>query len=255
MKQSGGMILRSLLFAVAAAYLAFLAESSFQTSQFLDDVGGLSAFLTVFGTLYGILAAFVVFEVWIQFNQISELIDKEAQGLERLYRLTLYFRDDDLTARVKQQISDYVNQIIEGKFSSLAAGARNEDDARVFRQVADSIRNIEFDDDHDSIVFDHILGHYGDLSQIRTERLNQSLSRLPTLLKTFIYVSSFFALVTFFFMPFAQPAYAVLSVLIIAFVQAMVVHIIEDLDNPFAGVWRLTTEPFERSLHHIERNY
>jgi hypothetical protein len=166
------VIIRSLAFGLVAAGANYLSRTYLHTDLFLTDVSGLSAFLSVFGTLYGILAAFVVFEVWSQYNHVSELIDKESQGLERLYRLTLYFRDDKLTAQVKNAIAEYANIIIQGKFGKLAAGLRNVDHGLAFRKIADIIRHVEFDDDHDSIVFEQIVEHYGNLGQIRTERLN-----------------------------------------------------------------------------------
>ena len=249
------MILRSILFSSVVAVLGYFSLTLFHTGDFLADLGGIGAFLTVFGTLYGILAAFIVFEVWNQFNQISKLIDKEAQGIERLYRLTLYFRDEKLTTTMKAAITEYVNLVVDGKFKMIAKGGRNKVTGASFRKIADIIRHIEFNDDHDSIVFDHILDHYGELAQIRTERLNQSLTRLPSLLKNFIYISSFFALVVFLFMPFENQYYALLSVTIIAFLQSMIFHIIEDLDNPFVGHWNLTPEPFARALLHIEEDY
>jgi len=249
------VIIRSLLFATLAAGASYLARAYLHTDQFIADVGGLSAFLSVFGTLYGILAAFVVFEVWTEYNHTSELIDKEAQGLERLYRLTLYFRDQKLTGQIKAAIAEYANIIIRGNFRKLGAGVRNKEHGLAFRKIADIIRNIELDDDHDSIAFGQILEHYGDLGQFRTERLNQSLSRLPVLLKAFIYIASFFALATFIFMPFSNLYYAILSVSIIGFLQAMIFQIIEDLDNPFVGHWNLTPEPFARALKHIEEDY
>lgn len=249
------VILRSFLFATIVAAGSYLIRTSLHTDTYLPDVGGLSAFLSVFGTLYGILAAFVVFEVWNQYNHISELIDKEAQGLENLYRLTLYFRDEKLIEAMKAAIHGYADLVVAGKFLALSDGKRRIETGRAFRKMSEIIRDIEFDDDHDSIVFSRILEHYGNLGQIRTERLNQSLSRLPLLLKTFIYIASFFALATFLFIPFDNPYYGVLSALIIAFLQAMIFSIIEDLDNPFKGNWNLTPEPFARALKHIEEDY
>jgi hypothetical protein len=215
----------------------------------------LSAFLTVFGTLYGILTAFVVFEVWTQFNHISQLIDQEAQGLERLYRLAMYFRDDGISAKMKTAITNYANLVIESKFGKLAAGERNLRTSSAFRKISEVILDIKFDDDHDSIVFDQILQHYGDLGQVRTERRNQSLARLPFLLKSFIYLSSFFALFVFLIMPFENQYYAYFSALVIGFVQAMIFQMVEDLDNPFVGHLKLTPEPFARALKHIEEDY
>lgn len=249
------VIIRSFLFSIVMAGLFYFFSAYIGLDIFLTDVGGLSAFLTVFGTLYGILAAFIVFEVWVQYNQISQLIDKEAQGIERLFRLTLYFRDEGLTTKMEAALNEYAKLVVQGNFKTIAEGGRNPKTGMAFRKIADIIRDIEFNDDHDAIVFGHILGHYGELGQIRTERLNQSLTRLPTILKSFIYISSFFALVIFLFMPFENQYYGSLSVMIIAFLQAMIFHIIEDLDNPFRGHWNLTPEPFARALRHIEEEY
>jgi hypothetical protein len=249
------VLFRSTLFALFSVAISQLFRIRFHTDQYLGDVSGLSAFLSVFGTLYGILTAFVVFEVWTQYNRISELIDKEAQGLERLYRLVLYFRDDMLTAKIKAAISEYANLVIQANFKTLAQGGRNQQNSAAFRKMADIIREIKFDDDHDTIVYGQVLEHYGELAQVRTERRNQSLARLPVQLKTFIYISSFFALVTFLVMPFAQAFYGYLSVVIIGFLQAMIFQMVEDLDNPFVGEWSLTPEPFVRALKHIDEDY
>jgi hypothetical protein len=249
------VLLRSALFSAAAVAASYFLRSRFHTELYLADVSGLSAFLSVFGTLYGILTAFFVFEVWTQYNRISELIDKEAQGLERLYRLTLYFRDEGFTSKMKVAISEYANLVINGNFKTLAQGGRNVQNGIAFRKMADIIREIQFNDDHDSIVYSQVLEHYGELAQVRTERRNQSLSRLPVQLKTFIYISSFFALVTFLVMPFAQAIYGYLSVLIISFLQAMIFQMVEDLDNPFVGEWALTPEPFARAMKHIDEDY
>lgn len=127
------MILRSALFSILVTVLGIFSFNYFHTGDFLADLGGLGAFLTVFGTLYGILAAFIVFEVWTQFNQISQLIDKEAQGVERLFRLTLYFRDEQLTTKMEAAIAEYVGLVIEGDFQTVAKGGRNKLPCTSFR--------------------------------------------------------------------------------------------------------------------------
>jgi hypothetical protein len=167
----------------------------------------------------------------------------------------MYFKDESLTLRMKDAITAYAQMVINGKFQSLAVGRRNQNNGSAFRKISEVILSIEFDDDHDSIVFDQLLEHYGKLGQVRTERRNQSLARLPFLLKAFIYVSSAFALMVFLVMPFENAYYAYFSSLVIAFVLAMVFQMVEDLDNPFAGYLRLTPEPFERALKHIEEDY
>ncbi len=246
---------KSVIFTIISIILMYLARTWLHTDAFLVDVGPLGAFVTVFGTLYGIMTAFVVFEVWNQYNKTQELIENEGQGLERLFRLTLYFRDNKLTEQMKTVIKNYANLVIQGKFKNIGGGQRNAVTGKEFRKIAEVIKNIKFNDNHDQTVFDHVISHYGRLSETRSARINQSLTRLPYLLKMFLYSSSFFALVTFILMPFSSTLYGFLATGSLAFILAMVFHLVEDLDNPFVGHWNVTPEPFERALQHIEEDY
>ena len=249
------VILKSCFITAVSALIAYGLRVVFRTDLFLPDVGGLGAFVTVFGTLYGIMAAFVVFEVWGQYNQTSKLVDQEALGLERLYRLTLYFRDNKLTKRMHEAIKKYAQFIISDRFLHMGRGEHNKASSKAFRDIAGIIRDISFDDDHDQTVFTHVVEHYGQLSTTRTERISQSHIRLPVLLKFFLYSSSFVALFTFIIMPFETAVYGSFAAGSLAFVVGMILQLVEDLDNPFVGHWNITTEPFVRALKHIEEDY
>jgi hypothetical protein len=249
------VILNSFILSVAVTFISYLVRQYLHTDLYLSDVGGLSTFIGAFATLFGLLSAFVVFEVWGQYNKTTLYIDKEATGLERLYRLTLYFRDKKLTDKMGQAITKYANMVIKGKFQTLGGGQRNTENGIAFREISKVIRDIKFDDNHDEIIFDHIVSHYGDLSEIRTERINQSLARLPALLKTFLYIASFFVVTCLVIMPFANMYYSMFAVFAMTFVIVMIYFLIEDLDNPFIGNWNITPEPFERALKHIEEDY
>lgn len=249
------VVLKSSFFALLCVLITYFVRTYFHTEASLTDVSGLSAFLTVFGTLYGIMTAFVVFEVWNQYNETKTLVEKEAQGLERLFRLTLYFRDVPLTKKMKDAIEKYAGVVIKGNFKNAAMGMRGSESARLFREISRVIRDVRFDDDHDSVVFSRILEHYGELSLTRTERIDQALTRLPSILKVFLYSSSLFAIGTFIIMPFESFYYSFWSVAVTGFIQSMIFQLVEDLDNPFKGTWNITAEPFERSLRHIDEDY
>jgi len=95
------IILKSIIAGIFAVILGYGARVYLHTDSFIVDVDGLSAFATIYGTLYGVMAAFIVVEAWEQFNKTQELIGKEALGLESLYRLALYFRDTEMGEKMK----------------------------------------------------------------------------------------------------------------------------------------------------------
>lgn len=246
------VIAKSLIISAILVLISSGVRSLFRTDLYMSDLGGIGAFASIFGTLYGIISAFVVFEVWAQFNKTTSLIAQEALGLERLYRLTIYFRDAQLTKNMSDAIHIYAQRVIDGKFQGLASGNRNKENGKLFREISLVIRDVKFDDDHDPIVYQQILEHYGKVSDTRSERLVQSLARLPVLLKMFVYVTSIVAVTIFIFMPFTVFVYQALVVSTVGFVIAMMIQLIEDLDNPFVGHWTIKPEPFERTLAHID---
>lgn len=249
------VIVKSVAISIVCVLLALFLRSSLGLSNYLSDVGGLGAFVTVFGTLYGIMAAFVVFEVWNQYNETSALIDEEASGLERMYRLVLYFNDKLVEKAMKKAIFDYAHIVIEGKFSKIGYGIRNPKTGKAFREIFKVIRSIKFDDSRDSTVFPLIVEHSGKLNEVRVKRINQSLARLPIILKLFFFSSSVFVLITFLIMPFSLAWFHAFVVGVIAFLVALTIQLVQDLDNPFVGHFNLTPEPFERALNHIENDY
>lgn len=65
---------------------------------------------------------------------------------------------------MKAGIREYATHIIHGKFQMLAKGERNVQSGLALRKISEVIRDIEFDDDHDSIVFDQVVEHYGQVA-------------------------------------------------------------------------------------------
>lgn len=248
------VIKNSLLVVFCSLVLMYIARFFLRTDTFLDRAE-MQTFLGTFGTLYGIMTSFVVVQVWNQFNKAKDLVEKEALGLERLYRLTLYFRDEKLSREMFKKIKEYADFIIKHNFENLAKGERSEKAGKIFRELSLIINNIKFDDDHDAIVFHHIIAHYGSLSEIRSDRIKQSLARLPQVLKFFLYISSVIVLTTFVLLPFSKVYWGFFATATFSFIVGLLIQLVEDLNNPFAGQWRISTEPFERMMKHIAEDY
>jgi Protein of unknown function (DUF4239) len=247
----GLTIFISFISATIAAFAAVSTGYYLTTADFISDLGGIGVFLSAFGTLYGIMSAFVVFEVWGQYNRTVTLVDKEALMLETLYRYVLYFRDKKMISHIREAIVSYCSLIVKGNFHALATGHRNNKTGDQFRKIAEVLREITFDDDHDAIVFGKTIEHYEALADVRSERLTQSLARLPAVLKFFFYTTSLFLIGTMCVVPFTNMWYQAGTVFMLVFTITLVIQLTEDLDNPFVGVWNVTTQPFARTIERI----
>ena len=62
------IVLKSLFYSTFALLSFYLLRLFFQTQNFVSDIGGINNFFALFGTLYGILTAFVIFEVWNEYK-------------------------------------------------------------------------------------------------------------------------------------------------------------------------------------------
>ncbi len=232
------------------------AQAFLHTDKYLADMGGISAYLVAFGALYGIISAFIVVEVWNKFNNTKYLIEQEAAGLEKLYLLSTYFHDKKFSEKVYANVKTYISIIVDNNFKHLKKGKKHPAEEQAFDQLAQDINHVKFDDDHDGQVFGLIVDHYANLAQTRTERLHKCILRLPLPIRVFFYASSFFMVITFIFMPFVNIYYGTLVTGTFVFSLALLIYIIEDLDNPFFGdMWHITPETFKDSLTHIEEKY
>ncbi|MGH7245668.1 MAG: hypothetical protein ACREGI_01895 [Candidatus Levyibacteriota bacterium] len=249
------MIRRAFLFTIVTVIIMFAVEHFLHTDKYLQDIGGISAFLVVYGALYGITAAFIVVEVWVKFNNTKQLIEKEAQGIEKFYNLTLYFRDSKLTKKVKALILDYITIIKHESFAQMGEGTKHTDEEKLFRKIAVTIRDIEFDDNHDNVLFGSLVEHYGELAQLRTERIHVCTVRLPEPLRVFFYASTVFTVLSFVFMPFVNIYYGLLVTGFLVFSLSMLISIVEGLDNPVKGYWKITPRAFEDAWEHIQGSY
>lgn len=237
------------LFAILAMYGV---RQIISTDIFVADISRLLGSLTTtIGTLYGIMSAFIVFEVWNKYNRTSGLINQEALGLEELSNLTLYFRDEKLSQKMNEAIKKYASLVVELKFKALVGGERQTKIEKAFDKIGDIVRNIKFNDDHDAIVFDHVILQYKQLSEIRSQRISQNVTHLPPLLKVFLYVASIILIGSYIAVPFTNIIYNAIAIGALGFIVSMIIQMVEDLDDPTSGHWSLSSAPFKKVADQI----
>jgi len=221
--------------------------------KFLIDAGGISSFASIFGALWGIIVAFILFVVWSQFNNTSSHINAEADALKQLYRLALCLKNEKAAKDIEEAIKNYTALVINVGFKSVSAGQRNPETSEAFHQIFLKLRQIDIDGEKDQLVYDRILGQFKELSDARTKRLTESLTRLPKPLGIFLLLSSLAVIVSFSFPIFQNLSAAIFVMAALSGSIALLLQVIFDLDNPFAGYWNLTPEPFRRFLAFLEK--
>ena len=90
MKLLKSVLLPLIISITLATIFGILLQSTVGKEYFLEDIGGIGWLLGVVGTIYTLVAAFTMVEVWNQFNNTSSLISREAKTIVSIWNYTDY---------------------------------------------------------------------------------------------------------------------------------------------------------------------
>ncbi len=246
-------LLKTFLIVIISLGILLIFRFFLDEQKFLIDAGGISGFASMFGALYGIIAAFILYTVWSQFNNTSSYIDAEANALKQLYRLAFCLKNERVAKEIEEAIKNYTKLVIEVGFKAVAAGQRDPETSEAFHQIFLKLRQIDINGEKDQLVYDRILEQFKELSDARTKRLTESLTRLPKPLRTFLLLSSLAVILTFSFPIFQNLSVAIFVMAVLSGSIGLLLQVIFDLDNPFDGYWNLTPKSFRRFLEFLEK--
>jgi nitrogen fixation-related uncharacterized protein len=222
--------------------------------KFQNDVGGVSAYITAIGTLYGILAAFTIYVVWTQFNQAKDAVDAELNELLDLFRFAVYLRDPQPLSTLRAAIEAYGRTVVTDEWPSMTK-ARLAPITIQLGAIFYAVHSVQFDDERDSYAWAEMMRKFEAISDARGKRLQLATERVPILLRALLYMASV-ALVLGFFMLAVNNDFLVIAMTIATTaIVFLTVEVVEDLDSPFGGQWFMTSDGFKdlpASLTEIE---
>jgi hypothetical protein len=211
-------------------------------------------YLQTLGTIYAVLLAFVVFTVWSQFNEARTLIEREANELVDLHRAASGLAAAD-GAPIQADVEEYVAVVLDREWPAMArgGGAELEDGGRVLDRMWGHIVAVEPGTECHRSIFDEILHRFNDLSDVRTQRLSSSRTRIPLGLRMLLYAGAVILVASMYLL--AVDSFAVHALMTGALAGAVshVLYVVADLDSAFSGDWQVPREAFERVARWIRR--
>lgn len=220
----------------------------------VDDVaaGSLGNFVQVIGTLYGIMAAFIVYVVWERYNKISEISEKETDSLSELYALTTYLEDDEINLKIKVAIKKYAEAVIQRGWRKLGRGEKSVKADEALHSIYKEIRAIKSSRRRFPVIFGQIIAKYEDVSDLRTQRVTMSAERLPRSLRMLIFFDSISLVLAIILLPITNFGVSLFTTGVTAITVALSLQVIFDLDNPLApGEWQLTPQAFKDLIEEL----
>lgn len=210
------------------------------------DVSSVGAFVTAIGTLYSVLTGFTVVSVWSQFIETDRAVKREARGLGELWRYVGYVEDPDGVARARNAIEQYRDEVVSKEWPAMVAGRTTTAAEDEYFVMADAVNGMKVATPKDVPAWAEAVRTLGEVSDARGERATYVTQRMPGLLRLLLYLSTASLLVGMIFLRFENVVVGGVVLLCTVVVSLLVLHVIDDLDDPFGGAWAISSAPLQR---------
>lgn len=221
---------------------------------FLADAANFGWIIGVIGTIYTLITAFVLFGVWNQYNTLQELIAKEARILAGLWNYTDYFNDSKLDKQMRESLVSYINKALEVEIKRLAGDQQvvtYSAELITINQVVDAVK---FNDGRDGTIYSVVIELYKNLVDVRVQKNEAGITRLPLSIKALFIVLSLLLVFCVLILGFTNELMYIFSLLFVAIIVSLTYEVVQDMDNPFGGLFQLKQGTLEETKEYISRS-
>lgn len=231
--------------------IAYAVRTVIGGDYFLADAANWGWVFGSIGTVYTLIAAFVLFGVWNQYNALSSLMARESWLLASLWNFTDYFNDEKLSSGMRNVLLAYIRAVTEGEVTMLAHNKEVKTYSREYKDIGIQIDHIEFNDGRDGVVYPLMIQGYRDLLDVRQSRNEAGITRLSESMKILFVVFSILLAGSILFLGFVHMAMYLTSVAFVGAVVILTYTVVMDMDNPFGGLFELQPVAFHQAKEYI----
>jgi hypothetical protein len=216
-----------------------------------DSEGFVGNFIEWFGVLYGFLLPLILVRAWEQFDAIDREFDKEADTVKTFYEdVNLLGREGIDKKSIFESLLAYVNHVIEHypkEADDRDLQTQGDNRLKGVREEYFKMANSAFISQKEGeILATELLHQLNAIIDSRGDRIGLCNQRLFESLRFVALIASVIFVVPFYFVKFNQ-TYGILDSFLVFGVIFLVIFIlstIEDLDEPFYGSWRISSQPW-----------
>lgn len=209
-----------------------------------------SFFFLMIGTLYAVLIAFAIYQVWTGFQTARTNLENEANEVGDLSRLSLAM-PEPLRGSIRAALTDYINAVLQDEFPAMAAGRDSQPTWQAVEQLWRLYTAAVPATPQAQLNYAESLQHLDRLADFRRIRISTSRGTVPPLLWFLLYMGGTVLIAfTYFFghdSLLSQGAMTAALSLILTFSLFLVAA----YDSPYAGVARVSSAPFQLELQHV----
>lgn len=229
------------LLAALAAYW-ILRQANFERFT-AADVEGINSLISLIGSIYAVVFAFVIFVIWGQFTAVEEATLRECSLLNELLRFSQYLNPDANRA-IRRALTEYTQRVAKSEWRSLGERRKDQPTEKSFVLLMGTVVRTTPGDPAEEVTHQRLIDIARKLAEQRDERIARSLTRIPPTLLLLVRTMVVALLLLIFTYPFHSWAVGAVCFSTVAIILFFSNLVMTDTDNPFDGVFNVSSQPF-----------
>jgi hypothetical protein len=210
-----------------------------------NDIIGSS--VSVIGTTYAVLIAFMLSGVWSNLQGARLNAEQEANSLVNIFRFT-YHLPAESQSHIQQLVREYCQAMISEEWPAMGQGKESATARRITQQLWLALTGVAPHNATEQAVLDHSLTELTTMTEHRRIRLLQSRERLPALLWAVLIVGGTVTVGSTCMFGVESLKVHVVQVFEISFLLSLMLVAIAGIDRPFQGDVHVEPEAFRYAL-------
>ena len=206
------------------------------------------AVVSVIGTTYAVLLAFMLFTVWTMFQNAQVNAEQEANDLVNVYRISGELQDperstlQDLTRR-------YAQHTVAVEFPAMTNEALPPEGGQLINQMWKAAHAVQPHSSDESQAVGDLTNTLENLTEHRGIRIMQSHEMLPPILWIVLIAGGIITVAASCFFGVQNFRFHLMQVTVLSCLIALVLVAIADIDSPYQGDVKVNPAGFEFALH------
>jgi hypothetical protein len=236
---------------VALSLLGMLLVRRNVTLATLESHNEVAGFVyAVVGVIYAVLATFMVYAVYVDYQAAENQVSKEAASLGDLYRLSSNLQEPTRSAS-RQILREYAQVMVEKEFPAMEKGDFHGEGKIHHDKLWDLFYQYRPQNELDKLWFDKSLSTFIEFADARRNRMVSAKQALPSFMWLVLYVGGVITIAYSYFFGTKNAWAQALIVIFLSVTVTLVILLIYALDLPFTGIIPISPEPFRLFLKYF----
>ena len=209
----------------------------------VSDAEGIASLISLIGSIYAVVFAFVIFVIWGQFTGVEEAALRECSLLNELLRFSQYLNPDAYRA-IRRAASEYAQRVANSEWHSLGERRKDQPTEKSFAALIGTVVRTSPGTPAEEVTHERLVDVVRKLAAQRDERIARSLTRIPPTLLGLVRTMVVALLLLVFIYPFHSGIIGAACFAAVAIILFLSHLVMTDTDNPFDGVFNVSPQPF-----------